>query len=238
MIDLPLQNVYCVDIHFNSYYKRRRPQRQVIATSFNKNKYIFSDINNYLSYINEIIGKGDIKICFIGIANDDSLIERLFFKGYIYTQYPKWQVYVLKTDDLFDGSKTNIIFSCDLIFVGGGRTSTLISIFEEAHFSLKLRNAYEAGVIMGGVSAGLLCWFKNGVTDSFSELSRINCLNFLPFSATPHYQLEERKQLFKSLVGNNKLNQGYGVPDGNIVHFIDESLHNTTGSRDLTEFVY
>lgn len=211
--------------------------RQIIATSFDKDRNIFFSINAYLSYIANIFNKEKAKICFIGVANDDSLLERLFFKACIYVTYPKWEVCTLTTTDLMDDVKTNIIYTCDLIFVGGGKTTTLILVFNDTGFDKKLKEAYNKGIIMGGVSAGLLCWFQHGITDSYEQLSVLKCLNFLPFSTTPHYQIEERGQLFNILVSDGELAPGYGVPDGAIVHFINEKLVHTTNSSDIVEWI-
>jgi len=200
-------------------------------------RYIFSSVGAYLTYIADVLDKEDIKICFIGIANNDSLLERLFFKACVYITHPKWEVYTLKVKELDDDTKTDIIYNCDLIFVGGGKTVTLMSIFNNSGFDKKLQEAYNKGVIMGGVSAGLLCWFQHGITDSYDELSVLECLNFLPFSTTPHYQLEERKNLFNVLVKEGKLVAGYGVPDGSIIHFVDEKLVNTINTRNIIEWI-
>lgn len=212
-------------------------KRQVIATSFDKDKYTFSDINTYLSYIARVINKEQVKICFMGMAGGDSLLERFFFRTYIFATHPKWQVYVLTAADLLDEEKTDIIYTCDIVFIGRGKTSVLITLLHNSQFKDKLRKAYNQGVIMGGVGAGLLCWFQHGITDSYDELSSIECLGFLPFSTIPHYQLEERKQLYGILIREGELAPGYGVPDGSVVHFIDEKLHDSVNMRDIIRLV-
>ena len=83
----------------------------------------------------------------------------------------------------------------DVIFINGGNTYVLLEIFKVSGFDEKLREAYENGVILSGISSGLLCWFKEGITDSFGDLEIIpNCLNLLPFSCTPHYNNPGKKE--------------------------------------------
>lgn len=213
-------------------------KRQVVATSFNIDIRILRNIRTYLSYVESILNRETVNICFIGIANNDNIVERLFFRAcvFFFTK-KKWKISVITAYDLHNENKTDTIYKSDIIFVGGGKTSKLMTMFNETGFSEKLRDAYQKGVIMGGVSAGLLCWFKHGITDSFNNLSVLHCLDFIHYSTTPHYQIQDRKQLFDKLVKEKFLLPGYGVPDGSIVHFVNEQLIEEINLDNIIQFV-
>src|SRR5437764_8979730 len=84
----------------------------------------------------------------------------------------------------------------DVIFVGGGNTANALAIWRVHGFDEILCEAYEQGTLLAGSSAGMLCWFEAGVTDSFGpELAPLcDGLRFLVGSACPHYDDEERRR--------------------------------------------
>jgi peptidase E len=74
----------------------------------------------------------------------------------------------------------------DVIYVGGGNTSNMLAFCQVHGMGAALARAYDAGVVLCGLSAGALCWFETGVTDSFGKLSPLNAaLGFLPGSFCP-----------------------------------------------------
>jgi len=103
----------------------------------------------------------------------------------------------------------------DAIFVGGGNTANMLAIWVVHGVDTLLREAWEAGIVLGGVSAGAICWFEAGVTDSFrAELDGLDCLGFLPGSCCPHYDGEEqRRPAYHRLVGGG-LQPGIALDDG------------------------
>jgi dipeptidase E len=93
----------------------------------------------------------------------------------------------------------------DVIYVTGGNTANALAVWRTHGFDQALREAWEAGVVLTGWSAGMICWFEAGVTDSFGpELEGMpDGLGFLPGSACPHYDGEEkRRPVYTSLVAN------------------------------------
>jgi dipeptidase E len=91
----------------------------------------------------------------------------------------------------------------DLIYVTGGNTANALAIWRTHGFDEVLRAAWEAGVVLAGWSAGMLCWFEAAVTDSFGpQLKGMrDGLGFLPGSACPHYDGEpERRPVYSKLV--------------------------------------
>lgn len=96
-----------------------------------------------------------------------------------------------------------------------------------------LREAWERGVILSGLSAGAICWFKEGVTDSMNgPLTGLNGLGFLQGSFCPHYDGEkERRPAFHRLISEKSLSEGYAADDGAALHFIGNQLFQVVSSR-------
>ena len=88
----------------------------------------------------------------------------------------------------------------DIIFVGGGNTKSMLAVWRDWHLPEILRNAYNKGIVMSGVSAGAICWFEKGITDSYAnKLEIIDCLGIVKGVACPHFdEEEERMDLIKS----------------------------------------
>ena len=76
---------------------------------------------------------------------------------------------------------------------------------------------------MAGVSAGAICWFEQGLTDSYAgTLEPMRCLGFLKGSCSPHYSGEiERKPYFERYVREGRMSAGVAIDDGAAVHFVD-----------------
>ena len=84
----------------------------------------------------------------------------------------------------------------DALFVSGGNTANMLAIWRAHGFDEIIREAWEQGIVLAGSSAGMICWFEAGVTDSFGpQLEGMrDGLGFLPGSACPHYDGEERRR--------------------------------------------
>ena len=109
----------------------------------------------------------------------------------------------------------------DVIFVGGGNTANMLAIWRVHGFDRILREAWEAGIVLTGWSAGMICWFEAGVTDSFGpQLDGMrDGLGFLAGSACPHYDGEElRRPVYGRLVAEG-FPPGVAADDGVGVHY-------------------
>ena len=120
----------------------------------------------------------------------------------------------------------------DIILVAGGNTANALAIWRVHGFAEILREAWEDGVLLAGWSAGMICWFEHGVTDSFGpELTAMDCLGFLPGSACPHYDGEERRRpVYTQLVADG-LSEGVAADDDVGVHFVGSDLREVVTSR-------
>jgi peptidase E len=121
----------------------------------------------------------------------------------------------------------------DAIFVCGGNTANMLAVWRVHGFDRILREAWEAGVVLSGVSAGMICWFEAGVTDSFGpQLEGMrDGLGFLAGSACPHYDGEERRRpRYRELVDGG-FPAGIAADDGVGVHFVGTELHEVVTCR-------
>jgi peptidase E len=107
------------------------------------------------------------------------------------------------------------ILNFDAIIVGGGSTLNMIAIWEAQGIDTVLRKAYDKGIILAGGSAGSLCWFAEGYSDSRpKELTIIKCLGFLNYSHSAHYHGElARRPLYLQAILDGKLKSGYACDD-------------------------
>ena len=109
----------------------------------------------------------------------------------------------------------------DILMVGGGNTRSLLALWREWGIDGILRRRWQEGMILAGFSAGAICWFEGGVTDSWAgPLRAIQALGFLPGSFCPHYDSEgERGSRYRALLQDGELAAGFGVEDGMAVHY-------------------
>jgi dipeptidase E len=121
----------------------------------------------------------------------------------------------------------------DVILVSGGNTANALAIWRLHGFDEILREAWQEGVLLTGWSAGMICWFEHGVTDSFGpELAAMDCLGFLPGSACPHYDGEERRRPVYTQLVEDGLAPGIAADDDVGLHFVGTELREVVTSRD------
>lgn len=109
------------------------------------------------------------------------------------------------------------LLSQDVIWVWGGSVAGLLTMWRLHGLDTVFHEAWRAGVVLTGVSAGSICWHTGGTTDSFGpELRPINTgLGLLPYSNGVHYDSEpQRRPLFQSLIADGTLPTGYATDDG------------------------
>ena len=118
--------------------------------------------------------------------------------------------------------------SQDIIWVAGGSTANLLALWRLHGLDTILRDCWEAGVVLMGVSAGSICWHAGGTTDSFGlPLQPVtDALGFLPYSNSPHYDAEpERRPLTQRLIAEGVLPDGYATDNGAGLVFYGLELH-------------
>lgn len=124
--------------------------------------------------------------------------------------------------------------SQDVIYVGGGNTKSMLAVWRDWGIPELLREAWESGIVLTGASAGAICWFEQGVTDSFADgLRPLACLGFLPGSCCPHYDGEaQRRPAYHRLLAGNEISAGVAIEDWTGVHFKGTQIHRVIASRE------
>lgn len=176
-------------------------------------------------YMIAMTGKVQPKICFLGQATGDREPARLFF----YEAVSKFSCQPRHLN-LFARTVVDITtFLCeqDIIFVGGGNTASMLAVWREHGVDQALNMAFENNVILSGVSAGAICWFAGGTTDSYGQVLQPfkKGLGYLNGSCFPHYNAEEqRRPAAHKLVGDRTLPNGLGIDEHAAViwRFYDE----------------
>jgi peptidase E len=132
-----------------------------------------------------------------------------------------------ETKDLAD-----FVAAQDIIYAGGGNTANALALWRVHGLDRVLRAAWEAGTVLCGVSAGMICWFTASVTDSFGALAPLHDgLGLLPYSACPHYDGDAaRRPRYHALLADG-FPAGYAADDGAALCFEGESLREVVASR-------
>ena len=162
------------------------------------------------------------KICFIPTATGDD-------NGYINNFYRAFNSLACIPSDISFFKRTidlrKHILDQDIIFVGGGNTKSMLAVWREWGLDVILKEAYDKGVIMSGVSAGAICWFEQGITDSWShDLAIMDCLGFVNGTCCPHYDEEPNRRPFVSRALKNKsIDSCISIEGFNALHLVDDS---------------
>jgi peptidase E len=171
------------------------------------------------------------KVLYVGTATGDSDAGKLrFYAGFSrFDCRPSHLPFFARTP----GDLESLVLEQDAIFVGGGNTRSMLAVWRDWGLDRYLRIAWEHGVVLGGGSAGSICWFEYGVTDSVTgPLTPLPCLGFLPGSNCPHYDSErERRPTFRKLVASGRMPDGVAADDGVALHYIDGRLARAVSSR-------
>ena len=171
-------------------------------------------------YILNLSSKTSPKICFLPTATGDN-------DSYIVRFYSTFSRLSCKPTHIEFFSRTinikNHIMDQDVVFVGGGNTKSMLAIWNEWGMGNVLNDAYNEGVIMTGVSAGAICWFTSGITDSWqNELRILPCLDFISGTCCPHYDEEpSRIPYVKKILLEKKVSNVISIEGGSAIHFID-----------------
>lgn len=127
----------------------------------------------------------------------------------------------------------SLILSQDAIFVGGGNTKSMLAVWREWGVPQLLKAAHEKGVVLGGQSAGAICWFEQGITDSWADRLRpLECMGMLAGSCCPHYDGEvERRPAYHAFLQSGEVKPGYAIEDAVAAHFRDGRLERVVSKR-------
>lgn len=205
------------------------PKRQIIAMggggfSMEPNNPKLDD------YILKQCSKDSPKVCFLPTASGDA-------EGYMYRFYAAFNEKQCEPShlSLFKGHTNRIeefVMEQDIIYVGGGNTRNMLILWREWGLDKMLLKAYQNGTILCGLSAGAICWFEEGLTDSVpTELNRLACMGILEGSNCPHFDGEsERQKAYESKIKSGEMKAGIACDDSVGLHFVDEKLEQVIAS--------
>lgn len=181
----------------------------------------------FVKYVASLTGKELPRICYLPTASADSpagiirwyetcaelkvkpFVQRMFISSYDQKE-----------------SFEDVLLNMDAIVVGGGNTLNMMAIWKAQGVDVILKTAWEKGIVLAGGSAGSLCWFEEGTTDSRpKELTKVSCLGFIKTSHCPHYDAEEqRRPLYHKYIKEKLLKPGYACDNKTAIYFEDNEV--------------
>lgn len=195
----------------------------------------------FIRYMAGLTGKKRPRILYLPTASADSDasivgfyrncapldVEPLVQKMYIesLTQKQSWE---------------EVILGVDGIVASGGNTLNQQAIWHAQGIDVLLRRAWDQGIVLGGASAGSLCWFEEGTTDSRpQQLSIVKCLGFIPGSHSPHYDAEPgRRPLYQKLISSGQMKPGYACDNDAGIYFEDTQVKRVVSTRAAAKCYY
>jgi len=183
-------------------------------------------------YLLDLSGRDDPRVCFVPTASGDAdAYITLFYERFPSTRCRPAHFTLFRPPAL---PPAELIGAADIIYVGGGSTANMLAVWRLHGINEMLRSAYERGAILTGSSAGAICWFEDGVTDSFgNDLAPLHDgLAYLAGSFCPHYDSEvERRPVYRRLIAEGTLPNGFAGEDGVAFHFADGHLVEVVSAR-------
>jgi peptidase E len=188
----------------------------------------------FIRYMAQLSGKKRAKILYLPTASADSASGSLSF----YRNCAPLDVEPSVQDSFIESlsqtrSWEEVLLSVDGIVVSGGNTLNQQAIWKAQGIDVVLRKAWDQGIVLGGASAGSLCWFDEGTTDSRPKaLSIVKCLGFIKGSHSPHYDKEAgRRPLYQQLIGSGEMQPGYACDNDAGLYFEDNEIKRVVSTR-------
>jgi peptidase E len=177
-------------------------------------------------------GKAVPRICFLPTASGDPREQLTRF----YERFGEWpcEPSVLS---LFNLGRDRIdpvahLLAQDVIYVGGGSMRNMLAIWREHGIDAAMRQAWERGVLLAGLSAGAMCWFEGGISMSGGTPQAVRGLGLVPASLSVHLDSEpERWPAYRAAVASGALLPGFAADDGAALLWRGETLHECVGSH-------
>ena len=188
-------------------------------------------------FILSLAARKPARICFLPTASADSAHNLVkFYRALsgraIPTDLTIFDSVSLPRRPAHTSELARFVLEQDIIYVGGGNTANLLAIWRTHGLDRIFRQAWRRGIILCGVSAGMICWFRDGLTDSYGGLAVLgDGLRFINASACPHYDGEkDRRPAYRKAI-NEGLLAGYAADDGAALHFRGTELSEVVTSR-------
>jgi peptidase E len=195
----------------------------------------------FIRYLASLTGKARPRLCYLPTASSDpdSSTIRWFQNCAPLNVVPFVQESFISSYRMTQ-SWDEVLLSMDGIVVSGGNTLNQQAIWRAQGIDAVLREAWDRGIVLGGASAGSLCWFEEGTTDSRpKELTKIECLGFLGGSHCPHYDAEgQRRPLYHRLIASGELKPGYACDNDAGIYFEDNQVRRVVRTRPEANVYY
>ena len=182
-------------------------------------------------FVLDLTGKSRPRVCFLPTASGDAdhyLVR--FYRHFSANRCQPSHLSLFRRERAPAEPREHLL-SQDLIYVGGGSVTSLIGIWRAHGIDEILRECWERGTVLCGLSAGSLCWYAEGVSTFHGPAQRVAGLGFLPWSNTVHYSSEpkRREALFAWL--RDGMAPAYAADDGAALHFVGDQLAQVVASR-------
>jgi peptidase E len=198
-----------------------------------RTRWEFSALTDYAIELSGVTGRQP-RLCFVATAlgDDPAMLHHLYEAARIRGVRPTHLALfpMPNVDDI-----TAHLLDHDVVWVFGGSVAGLLAMWRLHGVDAAMRTAWQAGVVLTGISAGSICWHVGGTTDSFGpELRPVtDALAFVPYSNGVHYDSEEqRRPLFRRLIADGVLPAGYATDDGAGVLYRGTNFVEAVAERD------
>ena len=195
----------------------------------------------FIRYMAQLTGKPRPRLCYLPTASADSPAGSVaWFRNCAPVECEAFvqESFIASSRQL--QSWDEVLLSMDGIVASGGNTLNQQAIWKAQGIDQVLRQAWDRGIVLGGASAGSLCWFEEGTTDSRpKELTTVQCLGFIPGSHSPHYDREPlRRPLYQKLITEGKMKPGYACDNDAGIYFEDTQPKRVVSTHSEAKAYY
>lgn len=195
----------------------------------------------FIGYLASLTGKERPRLCYLPTASADreSGILRWYQNCAPLNVEPFVQESFISSYRMTQTFE-EVLLSMDGIVASGGNTLNQQAIWKVQGIDKVLKQAWDQGIVLGGASAGSLCWFEEGTTDSRpKELTMLTCLGFLKGSHSPHYDGEgQRRPTYHRLIGSGEMKPGYACDNDAGIYFVDNEVRRVVRTREDANVYY
>jgi peptidase E len=195
----------------------------------------------FIRYMATLTGKPRPRLCYLPTASADAPSGIISW----YRNCAPVNVEAHVQESFIASSRQNrswdeVLLSMDGIVCSGGNTLNQQAIWKAQGIDAVLRQAWDRGILLGGASAGSLCWFEEGTTDSRpKELTTVQCLGFLKGSHCPHYDREkDRRPLYHKLISSGQMKPGYACDNDAGIYLEDNEVKRVVATRAEAKVYY
>jgi dipeptidase E len=195
----------------------------------------------FIRYMAELTGVKRPKLLYLPTASADSQSSIISW----FRSCAPLDVYPLAQESFIASARQSqsweeVLLSVHGIVASGGNTLNQQAIWKAQGIDVILRQAWDRGIVLGGASAGSLCWFEEGTTDSRpKELTTVHGLGFLKGSHCPHYDREpNRRPLYQKLIGSGAMKPGYACDNDAGIYFEDNDVKRVVSTRANAKVYY